>query len=152
MRLGVVGYLIAHPRAQREDPAVSQLGVELALGAKKDVTLDAPVIGEIARRVLHHAYADSPEDPGPPERHAALTSMLRALDLRPVGRAKRYGGHVHETTYPSRPAAPASARGRLASVDNALLGRPDTDRPLLIGLNDIENVILVDLRNLFEDQ
>src|SRR5580765_6138462 len=103
MRFGVVGYLIAHPRTQREDPAVSQLGVELALGTKQDVPLDAPMIGEIARRVLHHAHADSPEDPGPPERHAALASMLRALDLRPVGRTKRYGGHVHETTrFPQR--------------------------------------------------
>src|SRR6185312_15545196 len=104
MWLRVVGYLIAHPRAQRKDAAVSQLGVELALRAKKDVTLDAPVISEIARRVLHHAYADPAEDSGAPKRHAALASMLRALDLRPVGCAKRYGGHVHEAAYRSRSA------------------------------------------------
>src|SRR5678815_5013787 len=108
MRFGVVGYLIAHPRAQRKHPAVLQLGMQLALCTKQDVPLDAPMIREITRRVLHHAYANSPEHPGPPERHAALTSMLRALDLRPVGRAKRYRGHVHEATYPSRPAAPVS--------------------------------------------
>src|SRR6476660_5428394 len=122
MWLGVVGYLIAHPRAQRKDPAVPQLGVELALGAKQDVPLDAPVIREIARRVLHHAHANSPEDPGAPERHAALASMLRALDLRPIGRTKRYGGHVHEITYRSRPAAPASAQGGLASLSVAPSG------------------------------
>src|SRR4026208_191529 len=110
MWLGVVGYLIAHPRPQREDPAVSKFGVELALGAKQDVPLDAPVIRAIARRVLHQAHADLPDDSRAPECHAALASMLRALDLRPVGRAKRNGGHVHETTYRSRLAAPASDR------------------------------------------
>src|SRR3954471_3209132 len=47
MRLGVVGHLIAHPRAQRKDATVFQLGAELALGAKQDVPLDAPMIREI---------------------------------------------------------------------------------------------------------
>src|SRR3954470_21826305 len=54
------------------------------------------MIREITGRVLHHAHANSPEDFGAPERQSALASMLRALDLRPVGRAKRDGGHVHE--------------------------------------------------------
>src|SRR3954463_2218858 len=58
------------------------------------------MIREITRRVLHHAHANCPEDFRAPERQAALASTLRALDLRPVGRAKRYGQHIHELWIP----------------------------------------------------
>src|SRR5262249_53608099 len=95
MGFGVVGDLVAHARAQDEGAAVAQLRVQLAFDAQQDVALHAPVIREIARRVLHHAHADPAEVPGAPVRRAALAAVLRGLDLRPVRRAEWDGGHVH---------------------------------------------------------
>src|SRR5688572_21198024 len=83
MRFGVVGDLIAHSRFQRERATVFQLGVQLPFDAEKDVTLGAPMIGEVARRVFDDPYADVPESERAPVGAATFTSMFGWLNGRP---------------------------------------------------------------------
>ena len=47
-----VRHLVAHARLQSESAAVAQFGVELAFHKVEHVAPVAPVIGQIARRVL----------------------------------------------------------------------------------------------------
>ena len=79
MRLGVVGNLVAHSRPQCECAAILQLGDQLAVGAQQDVTLQAPVIGQVTRRVLDAADTDVTELLSSPECGAALTLVLGGL-------------------------------------------------------------------------
>src|SRR4051812_7951171 len=95
MRLGAVGDLVAHAGAQRERAAVGELGVQLALEAKEDVPLLAPVVGGVARRVLHHAHAQRTELAGAPQRDAGFAGMLGRLDMGPIGGPERNSGHQH---------------------------------------------------------
>ena len=92
---GVVRHLVAHAGLEREGAAVRELGVQFALEHKQDMALLAPVVGQVARLVLDHAHADVSELPGAPVGHAGLALVLRALDLRPVGRAEGNGEHIH---------------------------------------------------------
>src|SRR3954469_5582839 len=51
-----VGHLIAHAGLERERATVIEVGDQLAIDAEDDVTLAAPVIGHIARRIVHEAH------------------------------------------------------------------------------------------------
>jgi len=95
MRLGVIGNLVAHSRPQCECAAILQLGDQLAFGAQQDVTLQAPVIGQVTRRVFDAADADVTELLSSPEGRAALTLVLGGLYVRPVGDTKGNIGHLH---------------------------------------------------------
>jgi len=106
MRLGVIGNLVAHSRPQCECAAILQLGDQLAFGAQQDVTLHAPVIGQVTRRVFDAADADVTELSSSPEGRAALTLVLGGLYVRPVGDTKGNIGHLHVQLPP-----------RFASVD-----------------------------------
>ena len=55
---GIVRDLIAHARHQYERSAIFELCMQLPFETQKDVALRAPVIRDIARRVLHHADAN----------------------------------------------------------------------------------------------
>src|SRR5262245_41367598 len=90
-----VGHLIALAGLQHHGAAVGQLGVKLAFQHQEHVALLAPVVGEIARRVLDHAHADIVEIARAPVGLAGLAGMLRALHARPVGRAEGYVEHQH---------------------------------------------------------
>src|SRR5690349_19943030 len=72
MRLGVVRDLVAHAGLERERAPIFQLGMQLAFGAQQVMTLLAPVIGEVAGRVLDHAHTDVAELPRAPVSGAAL--------------------------------------------------------------------------------
>ena len=85
MRLGPVGHLVAHTRRQDIPPSVSEFGMQLALQAKENMTLGAPVVGEVTRGILDHAYSDRAELPGTPERATALARVLLRRDRGPVG-------------------------------------------------------------------
>jgi hypothetical protein len=61
MGLGLVRHLVAHAWLEQKLPAIFELGIELALEAKEDVTFGAPMVGQITRRVFHHPYPDVPE-------------------------------------------------------------------------------------------
>jgi hypothetical protein len=49
----------------------------------------APMIGKVAGRVLHHAYADVAEFAGAPVRHATFALVLGRRDAAPIRGAKR---------------------------------------------------------------
>src|SRR5512144_2702453 len=61
VRFCIVCHLVAHAGFQRERSSVLELGVKLAFRAKEYVALDAPVISEVARRVLNHTHANTAE-------------------------------------------------------------------------------------------
>ncbi len=66
MRLGLVGNLIAHARLEQELPTVFEFSIELALEAKQDVALGAPMIGQVPGCVFHHPHPNIPELPRAP--------------------------------------------------------------------------------------
>src|SRR4051812_24811678 len=88
MRLGIVCHLVTHAWPQHELAAVLELGVQLAFDAKQDVALTAPMIRQVARRVLDHSHPNAAELPRAPVRHASVAGVLGRLDRRPVCRAK----------------------------------------------------------------
>ena len=81
MGFRVVRDLVAHTRLQREDAAVLEFRVQLAVDTQDDVTLAAPMIREITGRVLNHANADVPEVPGAPVGRSRFAFVLGSLDL-----------------------------------------------------------------------
>src|SRR6476659_8956560 len=81
-----VGDLVALAGLQHHGAAVGQLGLQLALEHQQDVALLAPVVGEVARRVLDHAHAYVVEGARAPVSLAGLARMLGALHVGPVGR------------------------------------------------------------------
>src|SRR5215213_7491913 len=84
VRLLAVAHLVAHPRLEDDDAAVLQLGVDLALEAEHDVSLLAPMIGDVAGRVLDHPDADFAELLRPPEGDPGDAGVLARGDGRPV--------------------------------------------------------------------
>ena len=78
VRLSTVGHLVARARLQHIAPAVGEFGVQFAFQDQQDMTLLAPVVREIARRVLDHADANVVEGPRAPVRLAGLPGMLGA--------------------------------------------------------------------------
>src|SRR5882757_2217055 len=90
-----VGHLVALAGLQHHRAPVGQLGVQLAFQHQQDMALLAPMVGEVARRVLDDAHADIVEILGAPERLAGLAGMFRALHTVPVGRAEGYVEHQH---------------------------------------------------------
>src|SRR5829696_6732505 len=84
VRFLAVRDLVAHPGLEDDDAAVLQLGVDLALEAEHDVSLLAPVIGDVAGRVLDHPDADFAELLRPPEGDSGDAGVLARGDGRPV--------------------------------------------------------------------
>src|SRR3990172_7923332 len=92
---GVVGHLVAGARGQDEGPPVPQVCVQFALEAEQDMALGTPVVGPVARRVVHHADADAAELACAPDGHSPLALVLGGCDLRPVGGSEGDAVHVH---------------------------------------------------------
>src|SRR3954470_22053658 len=61
VRTVFVGHLIAHAGLERERATVIEVGDQLAIDAEDDVTLAAPVIGHIARRIVDQPHPDGAE-------------------------------------------------------------------------------------------
>src|SRR5204863_3326566 len=90
-----VGHLVALALLEHNGTAVGQLGMQLAVQHQEDVALLAPMVGEIARRVLDHAHANVVEVARAPVGLAGLAGVLGALHVVPVGRRKGYVEHQH---------------------------------------------------------
>lgn len=88
VRFGIIGDLVTHPRRQREDAAIREFGAQLAFETQQDMPFAAPVICEIASRILDHAHADIAELSRTPARETLFTAVFRLVNLRPVGRAE----------------------------------------------------------------
>ena len=80
--------LVARTRHEPKRAAVAQLRLELAAKAEKDVSLLAPVIRAISRRVFDHAHAHGPELARARARDACFSAMFGNLDGVPVGGAE----------------------------------------------------------------
>src|SRR6185436_2422278 len=94
LRVGAVGLcivcdLVARAGLEREPAPILKLRVQFTLGAKEDVPLDAPVIRQVAGRVLDHADADRPEVPGAPVGESTFTLVFGPLDAGPIRRTER---------------------------------------------------------------
>jgi len=81
MRFCPVRHLVADARCQDEFPAIGQLGVQFALEAQQDVSLLAPVIGQVAGAVLHHAHAEGVELLRAPGSYASFAFVFRMDNL-----------------------------------------------------------------------
>src|SRR5205085_5631530 len=79
----VVSYLIAHAGRKLERSPVFQVGDELAIDAEDDVALAAPVISDVARRIVDQPHADLAELPGPPGGDAGVALVRRRRDALP---------------------------------------------------------------------
>ena len=55
VRFRVVRHLVTHPGPQYEAPAIGELGVQLSVEAQQDVSLAAPVVRKVPRRIFHHS-------------------------------------------------------------------------------------------------
>ena len=80
-----IRHLIAHARQQLEGAAVAQFGIEFALEHVEHVAAVAPVIGEVARRILDHPDPQVADIKRAPQRFAGFARMRRRRDLAPVG-------------------------------------------------------------------
>jgi hypothetical protein len=95
MRHRVIGDLITHARSQLDDPTILQLRRQIALHAKKHMSLGTPVIGQISRAVSHETHSDIAKLLRAPKRFTRLTGMARFGNGRPIGRRKGDVRHVH---------------------------------------------------------
>lgn len=74
----------------------SRGGLRFPFHAEEDVSLFAPMVGQVAGRVLDHAHPDAvrfgAEVACAPGRHAGLALVLGGFNARPVGGAEGGGG------------------------------------------------------------
>ncbi len=80
MGLCAVCNLVAHAWREYEFAAIFEFGVEFAFDAQQYVALYAPMISEIARRVLDHADAKVAKGPCLPISETVVASMVGSLD------------------------------------------------------------------------
>ena len=102
MRWITIAYVIALPWFESQLLAIFQLDVERTAEAKKDVSLAAPVIGDVSGRVLDYADADLAEGLSSPKRNATITGMFRGNHLHPIRDHHGRGCHFHALSIPTR--------------------------------------------------
>jgi hypothetical protein len=90
-----VAHVIALSGFEAKAGAVFQLDVESAGEAEQDVSLAAPVVGEVSGRVFDHAHAEVAVLFGAPGGVSCIAGMLGRGDLGPVGDGHGSEGHVH---------------------------------------------------------
>ena len=110
MWLAVVRDLVAHARRQHECPAIFELGVQLSLETQKDMSLRAPMVRNVARRVLEPCAREC--------RRTVRCASRRGPKCLPIGRRARMTNRSYRTEYQSctrheSPAVRLNARQRL---------------------------------------
>lgn len=81
MGFRIVRNLVTNARREDKLATVRKLRLQFALQAQQYVTLLAPVIGQVVRRVFNHPDTDCAKLLRPPESHPGLAVMTRGLDL-----------------------------------------------------------------------
>src|SRR5512145_404117 len=94
MGLRLIRNLVTDARCEDEFTTVRKLRLQLAVQAQEYVTLFAPVIGSIVRRILNHPDTNLAKLLRPPKGYPRLAAVSRGLDFRPIGDAK---GNVRNT-------------------------------------------------------
>lgn len=84
MGLGIVGNLIAHAWGEYEAAPVLQFRVQFAFQAKQDMAFAAPMIGKVARAVLHDPHTNIPKLSTAPGCRTHFTGMLAGLYRLPI--------------------------------------------------------------------
>src|SRR5690242_4044928 len=88
VRLRIIRNLVAHSGPECEAAPVLQLGLQLTCDTQEHVSLRAPVVGKVTRRVLDHPYPDGTELLSPPIGHALFAGLLGRLNRAPIGDGK----------------------------------------------------------------
>src|SRR6185312_9578426 len=78
-----------------ESATISEVSVQLAVNAEKDVPLLAPVICKIPGRIVNKAHPDIAKLARSPSGDTALTFVGRGLNVLPIRGAERYTLHAH---------------------------------------------------------
>jgi hypothetical protein len=58
MCLGIVGNLVTHAGHERELASILKFGLKVSFDTEKDVAFDAPMVGNVPRRILDAPYAN----------------------------------------------------------------------------------------------
>ncbi len=95
MRLAVVGDLIAHTGSHSRFSSIRKFCEKFPFEAQQNVTLLAPVIGQIVGRVLDEPYPDIAEVPRSPKGGASFSGVRRRFDLLPIDYRERKPADVH---------------------------------------------------------
>lgn len=80
MRFGLVGDLVAHAGLEQKLPTVFEFSIELALEAKQDMALGAPMVGQVTGCIFHHPYPNMPELPRAPISGSGDALVLGGFD------------------------------------------------------------------------
>ena len=88
-------------KVARLTKTTTQFGVEFALQHIEHVAAVAPVVGEIARRILHHPDPQIADIERAPKRFAGFAGMRRRRDLAPVRDGERQCWNFHAKACPA---------------------------------------------------
>ena len=86
--------MIAHPWGQHEGPTVSQLGMQFAFKAEKDVSFYAPVISKVPGGIFDHSDANIAKLTRFLLSELGFSLMFSGFHVHPVGGAMRDIRHL----------------------------------------------------------
>lgn len=95
MCLSIIAHLIRHSRFESKNTPVLKLGLHLALQAQNDMSLAAPVIGQIAGCILYFANAYRAEHQRLPNGFPRFAVVNGFLNGFPLGRMKWMRWYFH---------------------------------------------------------
>lgn len=95
MTLGLVGYLEAQTRCQKELAPILQLDLKLAFETIENVPLGTPIAGTKSGSVFHDTYTYVAAVLRAPVRHTWIAFVLAAFELVPVSHAEGKTGELH---------------------------------------------------------
>lgn len=95
MGLGVVGDLIGDSRRQAKSASILQFRLEFPLKAEQHVPFRAPVVRQVAGRILDYPHANRTKVLRSPVSHSRLTRVFCQFDLCPVGNNERKIRDLH---------------------------------------------------------
>ena len=104
MGLSIIGNLVAHARPQDERTAVAKLSTQFAFETEQNVALGAPVICDVASRILDHPDPDLAKLARSPMRDTTFSFMLGHCNLRPISCAERQFIDFHDCGFLLSPA------------------------------------------------
>ena len=97
MGFGVIGNLVADARREDEYASVSKPRLQFTIQTEQDVTLLAPMIGQVIRRVFNHPDTDGAKLLRTRQGRSGNPVVSRRLDRRPVGESKTNVINAHRS-------------------------------------------------------
>ena len=118
----MVCHLVAHARLEDKCSAIFQFRVQLALEAKQDVPLAAPMVSQIACRVFDHAHPDMAKMLCAPVSNALMVSA--DVCTPPVAASEQLSSGERIASHRSRSGSSAESDNRrcgCASISSMLM-------------------------------